>query len=113
MSKCPCQDRLNRITRFCPAERAASASSITPLIACAGSGPGTIPWVDANSVAASKMAFCVYAAASMWPSRTRSDSDGESPWYRRPPACTGAGTNPCPSVYIGTIGAIFAVSPLS
>ena len=44
---------------------------------------------------------------------TSSDSDGESPWYRSPPACTGAGTNVCPSVYIGTSGVISPVSPKS
>ena len=49
----------------------------------------------------------------MCPCLTSNDNDGESPWYRSPPACTGAGTKSWPSVYIGTIGAICAVSPKS
>ena len=54
MSKAPWPDRLNRITRSSFASRAASASSMAPLIACADSGAGTIPWVLANWIAASK-----------------------------------------------------------
>ena len=82
-------------------------------MACADSGAGMIPCVRANWIAASKIAFCVNARASMWPSRTSSESDGASPWYRSPPACTGAGTNVCPSVNIGTSGVVSAVSPKS
>src|SRR5213592_3063078 len=49
----------------------------------------------------------------MCPCFTRSESDGESPWYRSPPAWTGAGTKVCPSVYIGSKGVIPAVSARS
>ena len=44
---------------------------------------------------------------------TSIDSDGASPWYRNPPACTGAGTNVWPSVYMGSSGVICPVSAKS
>ena len=59
MSKSPCPERLNRITRSSFASRAAIASSIAPLIACADSGAGTMPCVLANWIAASNTWFCV------------------------------------------------------
>ena len=49
----------------------------------------------------------------MIPSLTSAQTAGESPWYRRPPACTGGGTKSCPSVYIGISGVIPTVSPKS
>src|ERR671939_541246 len=51
MSKCPCPDRPSRITRSSPACLAASASSSTARMACAGSGPGTIASMRANRTA--------------------------------------------------------------
>ena len=72
-----------------------------------------IPWAWANRCAASNTWFWVNALASMWPALTSPDRDGASPWYRRPPACTGVGTKVWPSVYIGSSGAICPVSPKS
>ena len=45
---CRVRERPNRITRDSPASRAACASSIAALIACAASGAGMIPSVRAN-----------------------------------------------------------------
>ena len=114
MSKAPWPDRLNRITRSSFASRAAIASSIAPRIACADSGAGTMPSVLRElDRRLEHLVLRVRARPPCARACTSSDSDGASPWYRRPPACTGAGTNVCPSVYIGTSGVMPAVSPKS
>ena len=80
MSKLPWPHSPNRIVCGCPASRAASASSIAALIACAGSGAGMIPSVWANWTAAANVSFWRYARGVTRPLRTRPQTSGESPW---------------------------------
>src|SRR6266446_1326301 len=62
-SKCPCPDRLKRITRDFPSASAFFASSTAALIACELSGAGMIPSERENVTAASKHARCGQATA--------------------------------------------------
>ena len=57
MSKCPCPEKLKRITLSLPSFLASSASSMVALMAWEVSGAGMIPSVLANVTAASNQAF--------------------------------------------------------
>ena len=59
MSKWPWPENPIRMTRSSPASFAAIASLTAPRIACAVSGAGMMPYVLANSTAASNTSFCV------------------------------------------------------
>lgn len=72
-----------------------------------------MPSVLAKRTPASKHSLWDRVTASNRPSSYMCDNSGDMPWYRRPPAWIGSGTNECPSVCILSSGVSPAVSPKS